>query len=63
MDGIRAKLLTVPGIVGIDISTIAGTGAVIKIAYANSFQALQDSLRGSGLKLVQMGRTWVLQPL
>jgi hypothetical protein len=36
---------------------------VIKIAYANSFQALQDSLRGSGLKLVQMGRTWVLQPL
>lgn len=62
-NGIRAKLLTVPGIVGIDISTIAGTGAVIKIAYANSFQALQDSLRGSGLKLVQMGRTWVLQPL
>jgi hypothetical protein len=62
-NGIRARLLTVPGVIGVDISTIAETGAVIQLAYINSFQDLQSSLMGSGMKLVQMGGTWVLQPM
>jgi len=62
-NGIRSRLLTVPGVVGVDISTIAATGAVIRLAYVNSFQALQSSLQGSGMKLVQMSGTWVLQPM
>jgi hypothetical protein len=61
-NGIRAKLLAVPGVIGVDISTIAETGAVIQLAYINSFQNLQSSMMGSGMKLVQMGGTWVLQP-
>jgi hypothetical protein len=62
-NSIRARLLNVPGVVGIDISTIAATGAVIRLAYTNSFEALQSSLAGNRMKLVQMGGSWVLQPM
>src|SRR5438067_9687413 len=62
-NGIRAKLLNVPGVVGVDISNIASTGALIRLAYVNSFQTLQNSLQGSGMKLVQMSGTWVLRPM
>ncbi len=62
-NGIRARLLGVPGVIGVDISTIADNGAVIRLAYVDSLQNLQDSLNGRGMKLVQMSGTWVLQPL
>jgi hypothetical protein len=62
-NGIRARLLAVPGVIGVDISTIAANGAVIRLAYANSLESLQNSLMGSRLKLVQMSGTWVLQPM
>jgi hypothetical protein len=62
-NGIRARLLAVPGVIGVDISTIAENGAVIRLAYVDTFQRLQNSIMGRGMKLVQMGGTWVLRPL
>ena len=62
-NSIRARLLNVPGVVGVDISTIAASGAVIRLAYSNSFEALQSSLAGNRMKLVQRGGSWVLQPM
>lgn len=62
-NGIRARLLATPGVVGVDVSTIAENGAVIQLAFVDSVQDLQQALSGSGLRLVQAGGTWVLQPL
>jgi len=62
-NGIRAKLLATPGVIGVDVSTIADNGAVIQLAFLDSVQDLQSALSGSGLRLVQSRGTWVLQPL
>jgi hypothetical protein len=62
-NGIRARLMATPGVVGVDVSTIAENGAVIQLAFVDSVQDLQQALSGSGLRLVQAGGTWVLQPL
>jgi len=62
-NGIRARLLATPGVLGVDVSTIAENGAVIQLAFADTIQDLQSALSGSGLRLVQSRGTWVLQPL
>jgi hypothetical protein len=62
-NGIRARLLATPGVIGVDVSTIAENGAVIQLAFVDSLDTLQSALSGSGLRLVHAGGTWVLQPL
>jgi hypothetical protein len=62
-NGIRAKLLSTPGVIGVDVSTIAENGAVIQLAFLDSVEALQSALSGSGFRLVRAGGNWVLQPL
>jgi hypothetical protein len=62
-NGIRARLLSTPGVIGVDVSTIAANGAVIRLAFAAPIEVLQSELSVSGLRLVQAGGTWVLQPL
>jgi hypothetical protein len=62
-NAIRQRLLTTPGVARVDVSTIAGNGAVIQLGYSSGFQTLQTALLGSGLQLRQVGGTWVLQPL
>ncbi len=62
-NGIRARLLATPGVIGVDVSTIAENGAVIQLAFLDSIDVLQSALSGSGLRLVQSRGTWVLQPL
>ena len=62
-NGIRARLLSTPGVIGVDVSTIAENGAVIQLAFFDSVETLQSALSGSGFRLVRAGGTWVLQPL
>jgi hypothetical protein len=62
-NGIRARLISTPGVIGVDVSTIAENGAVIQLAFLDSLETLQSALSGSGLRLVHAGGTWVLQPL
>jgi hypothetical protein len=62
-NGIRARLLSTPGVIGVDVSTIAQNGAVIQLAFVDSVETLQSALSSSGLRLVRAGGTWVLQPL
>lgn len=62
-NGIRARLLATQGVIGVDVSTIAENGAVIQLVFVDTVQDLQQALSGSGLRLVQAGGTWVLQPL
>jgi Uncharacterized protein conserved in bacteria (DUF2066) len=61
-NAIRGRLVGTPGVVGVNVSSIAVDGAVIRLTYAKSLQNLQDALSGSGLRLQQVGGKWVLQP-
>jgi hypothetical protein len=62
-NAIRRRIKGTPGVAGLDISTISGTGAVITLSYSSSVQSLRGALQGSGLRLDQIGGTWVIQPL
>ena len=62
-NGIRASLLTVQGVSGVDVTAIGDGGAQIKLGYLASFEELEQSLAVVGMKLVQIGGAWVLQPL
>jgi Uncharacterized protein conserved in bacteria (DUF2066) len=61
-NAIRGRLVGTPGVVGVNVSSIAVDGAVIRLTYAKTLQNLQDALSGSGLRLEQVGGKWVLQP-
>jgi len=58
---IRARLVNTPGVVRVDVSSIAGSGAMVRLAYANTLDTLLSSLAGQGLQLNQNGDAWILQ--
>lgn len=60
---IRSRILTAPNVVGVDVSSLSGEGAVIKLVFSNSMPTLQDNMQRVGLRLSQYGETWVIQPL
>lgn len=60
---IRSRILSTPNVVGVDVSTLSGDGAVVKLLYANTLDLLQGNMLSAGLSLSQVGGTWVIQPL
>jgi hypothetical protein len=62
-NAIRSRILSSPGIIGVDVSTLAGDGAVIRLMYVGDLQFVQSSMQGTGLQMSQIGGNWVIQPL
>jgi hypothetical protein len=62
-NGIRAHLLSVHGIAGIDVTTMGSGGAQIRLGFTTGLGELQQSLAVVGMKLVDIKGKWVLQPL
>jgi hypothetical protein len=62
-NSIRARLLSVQGVSGIDVTTIGSGGARIRLSFNSGLGQLQQSLALAGMKLVDRKGTWVLQPL
>jgi hypothetical protein len=60
-NAIRNRLAGTPGIVGVDVASIAGTGAMVRLSYAVPFEEVQTALAGRGMQLNQVGDSWVLQ--
>ena len=62
-NGIRSRILSAPGVIGVDVSTLSGNGAVIRLMYVGDLQGVQTSMHGTGLQMSQIGGSWVIQPL
>ena len=62
-NGIRSRILSSPGVIGVDVSTLAADGAVIRLMYVGDLQFVQTSMQGTGLQMSQIGGSWVIQPL
>jgi Uncharacterized protein conserved in bacteria (DUF2066) len=60
---IRRRIKNTPGISALDISAMSGNGAVVRIGFSASMESFRAALRGAGLRLDQVGGTWVIQPL
>ena len=61
-NGIRARILQTPGVIGVDVSTLAGNGAVVRLMYVGDLEAAIGSMQVTGLQMTQIGGTWVIQP-
>lgn len=62
-NAIRSRILSSPGIIGVDVSTLGGDGAVIRLMYVGDLQVVQTSMQGTGLQMSQIGGNWVIQSL
>lgn len=62
-NAIRSRILSSPGIIGVDVSTLGGDGAVIRLMYVGDLQMVQTSMQGTGLQMSQIGGNWVIQSL
>jgi Uncharacterized protein conserved in bacteria (DUF2066) len=60
---IRSRILATPNVVGVDVATLSGDGAVVKLLFTNTMERLQNSMQSAGLSMSQIGGTWVIQPL
>ncbi len=58
---LRTRILSTPGVSGVDISTISQGGAIVQLSYVTGFEQLRQSLWSAGLALQNVGGTWVLQ--
>ncbi len=61
-NGIRSRILATPGVIGVDVSTLAGNGAVVRLMYVGNLEDALSSMQATGLQMSQIGGTWVIQP-
>jgi hypothetical protein len=62
-NGLRSRILATPGILGLDVSTLGGDGAVVNLSYAGTLEDMQSSLQATGLQLARVGGVWVVTQL
>ena len=60
-NAVRSRILSSPGIIGVDVSTLAADGAVIRLMYVGELEVVQTSMQGTGLQMSQIGGNWVIQ--
>jgi hypothetical protein len=60
---LRSRILSTPGVVALDVSSLGGDGAVVKLTVMGGMDDIENRFRSSGLQLSQAGGTWVIQPL
>jgi Uncharacterized protein conserved in bacteria (DUF2066) len=62
-NGIRSRILSTPGVIGVDVSTLDGEGAVVRLMFVGEVASMQSSLEATGLQLGKVGNSWVIQGL
>jgi hypothetical protein len=60
---LRSRILSTPGVVTLDVSSLGGDGAVVKLVVMGDMDQIEGRFRSSGLQLFQAGGAWVIQPL
>lgn len=60
---LRSRILSTPGVLGLDVATLSGEGAVVSLAYAGTLEDMQSSLQATGLSLIRAGGAWAIIPL
>lgn len=62
-NGLRSRILSTPGILGLDVSSLAGDGAVVNLTFAGTLDDMQQSLQSTGLQLARVGGAWVVSQM
>ena len=59
-NGLRARILSTPGVVGLDVTSLDIQGASAKLLYNGAVEDLSNSFQAVGLRLDQQGAGWVI---
>jgi hypothetical protein len=62
-NGIRSRILSTPGVKGVDVTSLAADGAVIKLQYNGELSGLTEAFQLSGLQFTQIGESWSIQAM
>lgn len=62
-NSLRSRILSTPGVIGVDVTSLAVNGAVIRLMFTGDVRAMQNSIQSTGLALNQVGGSWVIQPM
>jgi hypothetical protein len=59
-NGLRSRILSTPGILSLDVSSLGGDGAVVNLSYLGTLEEMQSSFQATGLQLARVGGVWVV---
>jgi hypothetical protein len=62
-NGLRSRILSTPGVVGLDVTSLDGQGAAARLMYSGNVDDLGNSLQATGLRLARNGGAWLVVPL
>jgi hypothetical protein len=62
-NGLRSRILSTPGVTGLDVSSLAGDGAEVALTFVGEAEDMQSSMQASGLNLTRQGDGWLIVPL
>lgn len=62
-NGLRSRILSTPGVVGLDVTSLEAGGAAAQLSYNGAVEDLEVSFQAVGLKLVNTGAAWTVVPL
>ncbi len=62
-NGLRSRILSTPGVVGLDVTSLEAGGASAQLSYNGAVEDLTSSFQAVGLKLDHAGASWTVVPL
>lgn len=62
-NGLRARMLSTPGVVGLEVASLDADGAVVNLAYTGTLEDMQSSLQASGLQMLRVAGVWTVTQL
>jgi hypothetical protein len=62
-NGLRSRILSTPGVTGLDVSSLGADGASVALTFVGTPEDLQSSMQASGLNLQNSGSGWAISQL
>jgi hypothetical protein len=62
-NGLRSRILSTPGVTGLDVSSLGADGAEVALTFVGTPEDLQSSMQASGLNLTNSGAGWAISQL
>jgi hypothetical protein len=61
--GLRSRILSTPGVTGVDVASLDGSGATISMRFSGAIEEMQASMQASGLNLARDSGGWVIKDM
>ncbi len=59
-NGLRSRIISTPGVLGVDLTSLDAQGATVRLLYSGSIEDVQNSLQSAGLQLKRSNGGWLV---